>query len=116
MPPFERKEETIFYKSYSLNLFSNSHFSFQVDGKLNPGTPSGEGVLANFFNSLLHKKSGSPAAASLAGTGVSPRATNGGDMVTASEKISMRTDAAMELDRLARSVKKDLDFPAQTDC
>lgn len=94
----------------------------KVDGKLNPGTPSGEGVLANFFNSLLHKKSGSPAAAaSLAGggTGVSPRATNGGpggDLVTASEKISMRTDAAMELDRLARSVKKDLDFPPQTDC
>lgn len=91
----------------------------KVDGKLNPGTPSGEGVLANFFNSLLHKKSGSPAAASLAGgTGVSPRATNGaGDaLVTASEKISMRTDAAMELDRLTRSVKKDLDFPAQTDC
>lgn len=92
----------------------------KVDGKLNPGTPSGEGVLANFFNSLLHKKSGSPAAggaASLAGTGgVSPRATNGGDLVSASEKISMRNDAAMELDRLARSVKKDLDFPAQTDC
>lgn len=114
-------------------------FSFsQVDGKLNPSTPSGEGVLANFFNSLLHKKSGSPAGAggaggggvggtspNLPGTGISPRATtNGGtvgtgpgDLVSASEKLSMRTDAAMELDRLTRSVKKDLDFgSAQSDC
>lgn len=108
----------------------------KVDGKLNPSTPSGEGVLANFFNSLLHKKSGSPASGgggvggggggptipggSPAGTGISPRATNGGtgtDLVSASEKLSMRTDAAMELDRLTRSVKKDLDFgSAQSDC
>ncbi|KAL9695364.1 hypothetical protein quinque_014649 [Culex quinquefasciatus] len=109
----------------------------KVDGKLNPSTPSGEGVLANFFNSLLHKKSGSPAGAgggaggvggtspNLPGTGISPRATtNGatvgtgpGDLVSASEKLSMRTDAAMELDRLTRSVKKDLDFgSAQSDC
>lgn len=93
----------------------------KVDGKLNPSTPSGEGVLANFFNSLLHKKSGSPGAGPNVPGGpasVSPRATNGGtDLVSASEKLSMRTDAAMELDRLARSVKKDLDFgPAQSDC
>lgn len=111
----------------------------KVDGKLNPSTPSGEGVLANFFNSLLHKKSGSPAGAGAgvggaggpnlpgAGPGLSPRGvtTNGGtgvggggtDLVSASEKLSMRTDAAMELDRLTRSVKKDLDFgSAQSDC
>lgn len=111
----------------------------KVDGKLNPSTPSGEGVLANFFNSLLHKKSGSPAGAGAGvggaggpnlpggGPGLSPRGvtTNGGtgvggggtDLVSASEKLSMRTDAAMELDRLTRSVKKDLDFgSAQSDC
>jgi len=32
---------------------------FQIDPKLTPATPGAEGVLANFFNSLLHKKSGS---------------------------------------------------------
>jgi dynein light intermediate chain 1 len=30
------------------------------------------------------------------------------------EKLSMRTDAAAELDRLAKSVKKDLDFTTPT--
>uniref|UniRef100_A0A336M2P4 Dynein light intermediate chain n=1 Tax=Culicoides sonorensis TaxID=179676 RepID=A0A336M2P4_CULSO len=85
-----------------------------------PVTPGGEGVLANFFNSLLHKKSGSPGTPSLAGTGspASARATpNGTDAV--SDKLSMRTDAAAELDRLTRSAKKDLDFssqPQSSDC
>ncbi|XP_035919623.1 cytoplasmic dynein 1 light intermediate chain 2 [Anopheles stephensi] len=117
----------------------------KVDGKLTPGTQSGEGVLANFFNSLLHKKSVSPGSAAAAaaaggvtGTGggvgplsasaspssLSPRVNvmNGGgtaaiEPVSATDKISMRTDAALELDRLARSVKKDLDFSAaQSDC
>ncbi|EAA06916.5 cytoplasmic dynein 1 light intermediate chain 2 [Anopheles arabiensis] len=112
----------------------------KVDGKLTPGTQSGEGVLANFFNSLLHKKSVSPgsaaaaaAAGGVAGTGSSPLSAssspvsslsprvsvlNGtGEPVSASDKLSMRTDAALELDRLARSVKKDLDISAtQSDC
>lgn len=36
-------------------------------------TPSGEGVLANFFNSLLHKKTGSPGGPGSPGSvGVSP--------------------------------------------
>lgn len=33
------------------------------------------------------------------------------------DKLAMRTDAAAELDRLARSVKKDLDFATpQSEC
>ncbi|XP_052867842.1 cytoplasmic dynein 1 light intermediate chain 2 [Anopheles cruzii] len=111
----------------------------KVDGKLTPGTQSGEGVLANFFNSLLHKKSvspGSAAAAAAAGgvttagltgplslgptaTTTSLRITNGGqnDAVSSSDCALMRTDAALELDRLARSVKKDLDVSTtHSDC
>lgn len=94
----------------------------KLDAKLQPGTPSGEGVLANFFNSLLHKKSGTPGTPSgpnsLTGspamnmTGGRP---NGTDSLITPDKIAMRTDAAAELDRLSRNVvKKDLDF--STDC
>lgn len=76
-------------------------------------TPSGEGVLANFFNSLLTKKSGSPQ------TG-SPRPANGIDgavpaAMTPERMAVSRTDAAAELDRLSRSVKKEMDF-TQSDC
>ncbi|XP_055843436.1 cytoplasmic dynein 1 light intermediate chain 1 [Episyrphus balteatus] len=85
----------------------------KIDPKLNPSTPGGEGVLANFFNSLLHKKSGSPATPP--GTLNSPRTANGTDVSITPEKFSVRTDAAAELDRLARSVKKDIDF-SQSDC
>uniref|UniRef100_A0A182MZP3 Dynein light intermediate chain n=1 Tax=Anopheles dirus TaxID=7168 RepID=A0A182MZP3_9DIPT len=118
----------------------------KIDGKIAPGTQSGEGVLANFFNSLLHKKSVSPGSAAAAaaaggvaggvgspagggggGGGINPASVtsstplssrvNGTSETTASDKLSMRTDAALELDRLARSVKKDLDFStAQSDC
>ncbi|KAH9628962.1 hypothetical protein HF086_001872 [Spodoptera exigua] len=50
---------------------------------MGPGTPGNEGVLANFFNSLLYKKTGSPA-----GRGdASPAAA------------AARSDAAAELDR-----------------
>jgi dynein light intermediate chain 1, cytosolic len=96
--------------------------TFQTDPKLNPGTPSGEGVLANFFNSLLHKKSGSPGSGGGAGSPGAPnlsmRTANGTDPLITPDKVSMRTDAAAELDRLTRSVnvKKDLDFNSQTDC
>lgn len=84
-----------------------------MDAKLNPATPGGEGVLANFFNSLLHKKSGSPATPP--GSMNSPRTTNGTDGVMTPEKLAVRTDAAAELDRLARSVKKEMDF-SQSEC
>jgi dynein light intermediate chain 1, cytosolic len=82
-----------------------------MEPKLNPGTPSGEGVLANFFNSLLHKKSGSPGGPnSLTGTPNTPRA-NGTDSLT--NNMSMRMDAAAELDRLS---KKDLDLTPSSEC
>lgn len=84
----------------------------KMDVKLNPSTPGGEGVLANFFNSLLHKKSGSPGTPQ--GVMNSPRAPNGTDIGTP-DKIAVRTDAAAELDRLARVVKKEMDF-TQSDC
>ncbi|XP_073988431.1 dynein light intermediate chain isoform X1 [Rhodnius prolixus] len=54
---------------------------------------SGEGVLANFFNSLLHKKSGAPT--------TSPKAP--GSLEAGVEKAVMRSDAAAELDRLTRT-------------
>jgi dynein light intermediate chain 1, cytosolic len=93
--------------------------SFKIEAKLAPGAPSGEGVLANFFNSLLHKKSGSPGtpsgpnSLSSGANSLTPR-TNGNDGMVSPDKVSMRTDAAAELDRLARSVKKDLDFSTPT--
>lgn len=83
------------------------HLSFFFQSKgLPPGAPSGEGVLANFFNSLLHKKSGSPSGPNSL---TSPR-TNGSDALTTPDKLAVRTDAAAELDRLTRSVKKEMDF------
>lgn len=77
-------------------------------------------MLANFFNSLLHKKSGGPAggpagAASPGGGVGTPRTSNGTDSLLTAEKISVRSDAAAELDRLARSVKKDIDL-SQSEC
>lgn len=83
-----------------------------MEAKLNTSTPGTEGVLANFFNSLLHKKSGSPATPPSA---MSTPRTNGSDSLLTPDKLSVRTDAAAELDRLARSVKKDVDF-TQSDC
>lgn len=86
---------------------------FQIDGKLNSGgVPGGEGVLANFFNSLLNKKAGAPGGSPNA-PGASPRSMNG--TVDISDKTAMRSDAAAELDRLTRNVKKEMDF-TQTDC
>lgn len=82
----------------------------QIDGKLNSGTPGGEGVLANFFNSLLNKKAGSPGGGS-PGAAASPRSLNGS--VDTSDITAMRSDAAAELDRLTR--KKEMDC-TQTDC
>ncbi|KAJ8980404.1 hypothetical protein NQ317_009399 [Molorchus minor] len=68
----------------------------KLDGSKVVSSPGGEGVLANFFNSLLHKKTGSPA--------VAGAKTPGNDSLT--DKVTMRSDAAAELDRLARGGKK----------
>lgn len=85
--------------------------SQQMDGKMTPGGPGGEGVLANFFNSLLSKKANTtPGSPGNPGT----RPTNGLADSTP-EKNTVRTDAAAELDRLAKSVKKDTDFN-QSEC
>lgn len=89
----------------------------KIDPKITAtGTPSGEGVLANFFNSLLHKKSertpGGPN--SLTSTPILNR-SNGTDGITP-DRMTMRTDAAAELDRLSKSVKKDLDFAPPSEC
>ncbi|CAF4897267.1 cytoplasmic dynein 1 light intermediate chain 2 [Pieris napi] len=64
----------------------------QLDGTkigMGGGTPGNEGVLANFFNSLLYKKTGSPGARA----DVSPGAVS----------AAARSDAAAELDRLTRN-------------
>lgn len=66
-------------------------------------TSSNEGVLANFFNSLLHKKSGSPVAPP-AGTPKTPLSLD-----SSVDKAAMRSDAAAELDRLARGRKNSTD-------
>lgn len=70
----------------------------QLDGSKVVNTSSNEGVLANFFNSLLHKKSGSPAAPT--GTPKTPLSLD-----SSVDKAAMRSDAAAELDRLARGRK-----------
>lgn len=95
-------------------------FRFQIDPKLTPATPGNEGVLANFFNSLLHKKTGGPAggpagAASPGGGMGTPRTSNGTDTLMTAEKLAVRSDAAAELDRLARSVNKNIDM-SQSEC
>ncbi|XP_022914082.1 cytoplasmic dynein 1 light intermediate chain 2 [Onthophagus taurus] len=62
-------------------------------------TPGGEGVLANFFNSLLHKKTGTPSMNSSLNSTKSP----GSESLT--DKAAMRSDAAAELDKLSRGKK-----------
>lgn len=94
-------------------------------GKLGAGGNSAsEGVLANFFNSLLSNKragaadrlsaggvgTGSPAAASNSPGGVAVPSSPIGQKPLASSnddyKASVRSDAAAELDRLTRAQKK----------
>lgn len=70
----------------------------KLDGSKVVSSPGGEGVLANFFNSLLSKKTGSP------GGVVGAKTPGGNESVT--DKVAMRSDAAAELDRLARGGKK----------
>ncbi|XP_001606117.1 cytoplasmic dynein 1 light intermediate chain 1 isoform X1 [Nasonia vitripennis] len=75
----------------------------KLDPKGTGATPSGEGVLANFFNSLLHKKTGgSPGGPGSPGSvGVSPIKTDPAVV----DKIAMRNDAAAELDRITKTKK-----------
>jgi len=93
--------------------------------EVTPGKPLGantsEGVLANFFNSLLSKKTGggvgggvgaSPGSAGLAGA--SPGARSGVSPQPDEYKAAVRSDAAAELDRLTRNQKKSLAAPNLT--
>ncbi|PZC80286.1 hypothetical protein B5X24_HaOG214985 [Helicoverpa armigera] len=78
----------------------------QLDGAkigMGPGTPGNEGVLANFFNSLLYKKTGSP----LGRAEGTPAAA------------AARSDAAAELDRLTRAKRPPqppLDLNSSSEC
>lgn len=75
----------------------------KLDGAKVVGAPGGEGVLANFFNSLLHKKSGSSPGAQMAPTSPKPGTPSTPDLTA--DKAAARSDAAAELDRLARTKK-----------
>ncbi|XP_028165679.1 cytoplasmic dynein 1 light intermediate chain 1 [Ostrinia furnacalis] len=81
----------------------------QLDGTkigMGPGTPGNEGVLANFFNSLLYKKTGSP--------GGRPA-----DSSPAAAAAAARSDAAAELDRLTRAKPRQpppLDLNSSSEC
>lgn len=83
-----------------------------MDGSKVVSAPGGEGVLANFFNSLLHKKSGASPGNSL----VQPSPDNS-TKTPEPDKAAMRSDAAAELDRLARTKPPagGIDFNA-SDC
>lgn len=70
----------------------------QLDSTKIVSSPGGEGVLANFFNSLLHKKAGPPGSPATP-SGKSP----GPESLT--DKATMRSDAAAELDKLAKGKK-----------
>lgn len=60
--------------------------------------------MANFFNSLLSKKANVPG--SPGGATGSPRPSTNGVGESTPDRSSVRTDAAAELERLARSVQK----------
>ncbi|KAJ8866124.1 hypothetical protein PR048_033648 [Dryococelus australis] len=80
-------------------LSSPKKVHIKIDGT-KPGVGgTGEGVLANFFNSLLNKKSG-------AGTPLkSPPDLSNDRTHSPVDKAAMRSDAAAELDRLTRGKK-----------
>ncbi|CAH1967515.1 unnamed protein product [Acanthoscelides obtectus] len=82
----------------------------KLDGSKVVSTPGGEGVLASFFNSLLYKKTGSPGTSMTSPGG--PLAGKPSGPESLPDKATMRSDAAAELDRLARGgAKKE---PANT--
>ncbi|XP_006635660.2 cytoplasmic dynein 1 light intermediate chain 1 [Lepisosteus oculatus] len=80
----------------------------KIDPNMKAGTTS-EGVLANFFNSLLSKKTGSPGAG-----GGSP--AGGGSCVPGSAKKSVQklglTDVQAELDRISSKPDTEASSPA----
>ncbi|KPI98532.1 Cytoplasmic dynein 1 light intermediate chain 2 [Papilio xuthus] len=83
----------------------------QLDGtkiSMGGGTPGNEGVLANFFNSLLYKKTGSPG-----GVGGVVGGARAADASPAAAAAAARSDAAAELDRLTRA--KRAPHPAPLD-
>lgn len=86
--------------------------SKKIDPNMKAGTTS-EGVLANFFNSLLSKKTGSPGSGSgtgIPGSGVSPV---GGNSISSTVKKtgqkSILTDSEAELERIAQ--RPDIESP-----
>jgi len=79
------------------------------------GANTSEGVLANFFNSLLSKKTGGAGSVSGSpGTGTVPGVRAGGSPQPDDYKAAVRSDAAAELDRLTRNQKKSLVNPGAT--
>ncbi|KAK7789725.1 hypothetical protein R5R35_007293 [Gryllus longicercus] len=81
----------------------------KIDGSKPGVAGGGEGVLANFFNSLLYKKTGA--------SSQSPKSADS-SMSTHSpvDKAVMRSDAAAELDRLTRSKKSTPPDQNSSDC
>jgi len=79
-------------------------------GKQALGANTSEGVLANFFNSLLSKKTGA-GGVSPAGPGLPPGTRTGTSPQPDDYKAAVRSDAAAELDRLTRNQKKSLASP-----
>ncbi|XP_065164375.1 cytoplasmic dynein 1 light intermediate chain 2 isoform X2 [Atheta coriaria] len=89
----------------------------KLDCSKTVNTPGGEGVLANFFNSLLNKKPASPGTPGAVGSPKMAAAATGATPDTEKEKEAMRSGAAAALDRLSsRAVKPSgVDFDA-SDC
>nr|AAH75172.1 DLIC1 protein [Xenopus laevis] len=80
----------------------------KIDPNMKAGTTS-EGVLANFFNSLLSKKTGSPGAG---GTGIPAGNSTGNSLPTSAKKTGQKpvlTDVQAELERISR--KPDIVSP-----
>ena len=85
----------------------------QPGGKPSAGATTSEGVLANFFNSLLSKKTGGmagpgqgqPGSLSSFSPGLTPPQ---GSPAPDDYKAAVRSDAAAELDRLTRNQKKSV--------
>ncbi|KAG8442897.1 hypothetical protein GDO86_011633 [Hymenochirus boettgeri] len=80
----------------------------KIDPNMKAGTTS-EGVLANFFNSLLSKKTGSPGAG---GTGIPAGNSAGNSLPTSAKKTGQKpvlTDVQAELERISR--KPDIVSP-----
>ncbi|XP_068838095.1 cytoplasmic dynein 1 light intermediate chain 1 isoform X5 [Capricornis sumatraensis] len=95
-------------RSVSSNVASVSPIpagSKKIDPNMKAGATS-EGVLANFFNSLLSKKTGSPGGPGVGGGSPGGGAAGGGGSLPSSAKKSgqkpVLSDVHAELDRIAR--------------